>query len=433
MAISSVAIKPPVIPAVPFTVSAAGEADPFTPITLEEGAVQAYDGPGWTWAPGFLNIIWVPMDFVMTLLAWCHAKASGDEEGEFDAGLRLAGMPISLMEAFCSALTTLFQCAYVVSQTAYETLQPIAAILSVPTLVFGLGFCLIQAIYESLSIGRAIALINHTEIAALNELNELLQIRDLPQLQQRLGEWLAENPEISLPEEARVLHRQLTASLQNPQLVDEKLWALKDQFVLRSFAHLKAEYLDISEAEKTRMATLIQRNFPRLSRGEQQQEYLLMSRELLLSKRSNLERRVRPWCAQEIARKLPDLMAKLNNPDLSAEERRDARVEAEALMNKLDTQSRKKLAIHIVGLIALAISAAGFLCTLVACPALIPFFLLIGGGLVSTLSYIYGKAALDQEGWGMSPRLAFEATMPPVAWLYYKMQDCCSAEPAQPA
>src|ERR1700722_7622623 len=231
------------------------------PATAAEAAqetrvpLQAYDGPGWTWTPGILNCIWVPMDFATTFAAWVRATTTGDEEGEFDTALRHSGMPLSIFHAFGGAIISLLQLGFLFKESIAQRLEPIIGIIGQPVMLFGIGFCLIQGIYESVCIARAVELISHTESGNLNELNTILQIRDQLELRLRLTAWLTAHPEASLPEEARVLHSQLSAALgANPErLVGDDLWRkaleLKDQIILRGLSYFDAEYLSITNSE----------------------------------------------------------------------------------------------------------------------------------------------------------------------------------------
>ena len=418
-------ITPPHLASVPFTFPIAGEENDF--ILPPSEALETYDGPGWTWTPGLFNIIWMPMDLVSTLTGWVRAKASGDLEAQLDAQLRLAGMPLAFFQAITAALTWLLELGYIIYESMADALDPVTGIFGAPALVLGIGFCVVQGIYESICVGRAIELLSHTHTRSLKELNTLLTSNPLEQ-SSNIEAWLAANPEDSLPEEAKVLHRQLTISVKEKHglLANHDLLAtLKDQMLLDGL-YFDAEYLSLTVEEKTRMANLVQRNFPNLEIKEQRQEYVNMAANLTRAKRANLDRRVKPWCGLKVANELKPLMNALKDPTLTPLARREAREQAENFLQALDTQGKKRLAIHIVGLIALAFSAAGFLCTLLACPALIPFLLLTAGGVLSTLSYIYGRAALDEEGftWGKAAR----AAMPPLAWVYDRITACGQTE-----
>lgn len=112
-------------------------------------------------------------------------------------------------------------------------------------------------------------------------------------------------------------------------------------------------------------------------------------------KRADLDRSL--WgshIAQQIAIELPQILAN------------GTEAQARALLQRIDTQSSIYLLIHAVGLFALALCAAAFILTMVACPVTLPFVLMTVGGALMIATFFYGKGLAD-EGWGFSLVKAF--------------------------
>lgn len=317
----------------------------------------------WTNTPGCLNIIWVPMMFMDTFNGWMLAIATGDREGQIDSSLRLASMPLSIVHAISATLTLLVQLGSEIHASLTGILEPI--IRAIPTLIFGLVICIIEGIYEIICVVRSIVLI-------------------------------------------------------------ENLSTETDQDLARSLEYLHANYFSLNQSEVERIEGIVRSKFD----GDRwDEERLKMQESLLDVKRTNLERRVRPWCGGAVQASVNRLLGALRNPpDLDDGSYRavyEANVlEARALVQMVKDQGKKELIIHIVGILTLAISAAGFILSMIACPALIPILLLAVGGAMSTISYFFGRGVLDHAGWDFDWRAAF----PPAAWVVDAL-DCTENAP----
>ncbi len=115
-----------------------------------------------TYTPSWTNIFWGPISLVSTVMGLMRAKASGDKEGELDAKLRLVGAPFTILHALCATLSSVFRLSYLMHETVAKSLEPLVLVLGIPTVVFGLGLCFVEGIYESICLFRAAQLICHT-------------------------------------------------------------------------------------------------------------------------------------------------------------------------------------------------------------------------------------------------------------------------------
>lgn len=285
--------------------------------------------------PGLGNIVHIPLAIIATLFAWLSAKVSGDEEAVFDARLRLAGMPLSLSHAISSTLALILQLGYVFHISLTGILVPVVALLSIPTIVFGFGVCLVEGVYKSVCVKRAIRVLKH-------------------------------------------------------RLVGE---GLNEQQLIANLDYFRAKYLAITDKEARYIDGCVKKN-PSLNR-------IQMAATVLQVKRANLERRVRPWCAEKIEAEVEPLLRKLTTLGVG-ESRAKAGRAAEKLLNTIEMQGKKTLLIHSLALTAVILSGLGFLFSLIACPPLIPFILMTMGGILSTITVLYGSGTLDQHDWSFS-------------------------------
>lgn len=329
----------------------------------------------WTNTPSWTNIFWTPIDAVATGASWVRARAAGDEEGQFDAGLRLAGMPLSILHAVGALATFLLEIGYILEAKFLTELKPILDLTRLPIMSLGIGLCVIEGIYEAICLRRTVQLLQNMQTSELYVLNDAI----------------AQFPE------------------RNAELLGRKR-----ELLVTNLTYFRDTYFTISDEENERIRAVAQRHFPE-DGDSQQREITQKTRALAQVKHANLDRRVRPWCGLEIGRQLNPLLERLQAGDHAAV------AEAEELLATVDTQARKKLLIHIVGLAAIILCAIGFILTMVACPAVIPFALITAAGILSTLNYVYAKGALDEQGWGFSITKA----IPPIGWIYDRIHSCC--------
>lgn len=115
-----------------------------------------------TYTPSWTNIFWGPISLVSTIMGLIRSQASGDQEGQFDAKLKLVGAPFTILHALCAALSSILRLAYLLHESLAKSLEPIVLVLGLPTVVFGLGLCVMEGIYEAICLFRSGQLICHT-------------------------------------------------------------------------------------------------------------------------------------------------------------------------------------------------------------------------------------------------------------------------------
>lgn len=399
---------------------------------MDENEPQGYLGSGWTNLPGLSNVLWTPMDYESTMTGWTVSRAAGDEEGAFDAGLRLVGMPLSMLHAVSSLITCCINAASFLHTSFEGVLESAVKILGPPTLIFGLCICVIEGIYEAICIARNAILLRDMQISMIQELDTLLNIADAPRFRTACSAWLRDHPQDSLPESLRKRHALLQDILNRRS--DEELMCLappliqqcKEGLTIQTLIYFEAEYFAVNTEEQERIDRTVSSNFGHLAAEAQQQKKSEMQRSLLTVKRTQLDRRIRPWCRQAISRDLKPLLDVLTDPTADARLRTTALTQAENLLSSVDIQAKKMLLIHAVGLAAIVLSAIGFTLSLIACPAFIPFTLLIVGGIMTTASYYYKLGALEEAGWNFSGK----AACPWLYWAYEKLSGFFTTHPS---
>lgn len=131
------------------------------------------------------------------------------------------------------------------------------------------------------------------------------------------------------------------------------------------------------------------------------------------AKLATLDRRVERWCTDEVVGTLRNSLNVLRSEAGEAEKAQATQAAKEALAT-MDTQAKKKLLVHIVGLAAVILCAASFIIAILTGPIGIAALFMTVGGVLATLNYLYAKGALNRPGWSFS---LCEA-IPPLGWIY---------------
>jgi hypothetical protein len=121
--------------------------------------VKEWDG---TYTPSITNLFWGPVSLFTSAWELVRAKAAGDTEGQFDARIKLIGAPITILHALSMAFSAIVRLAFFLHETAAKSLEPLVVVLGFPTIVLGLGLCLVEGIYEAICTYRSAELIYHT-------------------------------------------------------------------------------------------------------------------------------------------------------------------------------------------------------------------------------------------------------------------------------
>jgi hypothetical protein len=286
------------------------EMQPVCGQALEEQPTPTTTCCGWLWTvlPSPSYIIWSVGEFFRTLGAIYRSAAVGNYEGVLEGRVQLAGIPLALLYSITTVIALIYDYGYFIHNSISEAFAPLARILALPTMIFGLSLCAVVGIYESYCLKRAIQILT-TKGTALERL------------------------------------AQITAGDNREAKIDD------------------------------------------------------------------LQKRLGHRCTQEIVKDL-DRILETKNEQAAA-----------ALLETIDIQAKKRLIVHIVGLAALALCAIGFILSMVACPAMIPFVLILVSGILTTATYFYGLGTLDEKGWTFD----WKKACPLFAWIYNKI---CGAEEA---
>jgi hypothetical protein len=391
-----------------------GKLDPSThQPTLKRPLIEAYDGPGYTNLPGVSNILWTPVDLVLSIGALIKAIAIDDQEAKLDITLRFSGMPFAFLQAILSGITLLFQVIVFFEDKLGALLKPIEAAATVPTLILGIGLCVIEGIYESIGAARAIALLHNLNFKNREEIPDLQACSSPEEAAEKLEKWLHKVEQDPLLSDLTDHDSRLSTILDllgidsknTESLIDDAtsiLEQVKERYILKDLEYFEKEYLTLSPEATQKIITYVETKFPDLGEEEKNAKIVETTQQMLGAKRASLDRRVRPWCGQKIADELLPLLCKLRSPLTPKNEKEQTNIEAQKLLKTIDIQAKKKLLVHTLAIIAIALTIIGAILTLVAAPYLLPLVLMGMGGAFAMTRYFLINGLQDEEGWNFS-------------------------------
>ncbi len=166
---------------------------------------------------------------------------------------------------------------------------------------------------------------------------------------------------------------------------------------LKFTTNLRDHYFTVSKTRIGKIEEYVQKNLSHLPLSEQKERKEAIIQENLFKRESTLARRVQPWLAKEIEETLPGIITDLQSE--VASKRDQAAIKTDALYKQVKIQSQKKLLVHSLGILAVLTTLAGLICTVVACPFLVPVILLVIAAVASIARYGVHAGYLDSKGW----------------------------------
>lgn len=184
---------------------------------------------------------------------------------------------------------------------------------------------------------------------------------------------------------------------------------LADDATLRKVVEIQKKNLDIIESKylklyphqvnrvRTYVSEVLHISEPLQSRNT----FNAIAEKARKIKSDNLARHLSPKLADDIKENLLLTRHSLEHPNLDVQKK--ALATALCLLQDIDTQTRKKLVIHVTGLLSIITSVVGY-ALLLAVPGLGP--VLLGLAIVSILftvmRYLLDKGTFNQRGWSFS-------------------------------
>lgn len=294
--------------------------------------------------PGIFNLYHIPSEFIATVRDQFEAGRLGDTEGSYDNWLKIFEAPLNLI----SSLFSNVELAVKLLSGCGVDLSHLPSLLKVAKVTPILG--LIVCAFES-----------GIEIRGLTHATSIFKMLDTS------FETLTDNPE----EMDRVI-------LENLNRLNQAY--CDDTSAVERIKNLKFSYLDrVQKEERIRQYT-----------------YLTCG-----AKDRSLIRRVHSRCAQKVHALVPQLLQEYTR--IQPEDTAGWRARSCALLTDVKKQSYKKIVMHVLGLLAVAITIAGLIATLCGCPFAVPFTLLLIGGILSTGRVIISDGMMHTRGYTLDP------------------------------
>ncbi|MBS0652982.1 MAG: hypothetical protein JSR39_05570 [Verrucomicrobia bacterium] len=410
-------------------------ASPETSQKFNLSSFESYEGTSWTNVPGISNIVYAPYEAVLAIGALIRATATHDDEAWLDAGLRLAQQPFSFLGAIASGAVTVLEIGVYFKSFKFQSFMP-----AVNAAASGLGLvlCAIELFFESLGLYRATSFISSFYSTGSPKAPDFSQMQDPREIKEKLIKWARytiDNPESMEralgADTTQAIVQQLNGFIADLEAngnsfsqtefrtqTQNFLSQVKEKLVLADLKHLRREYFSITPLGLERIDALARHRFPDLNGAELEEKKGDIATQVANRKASDLARRVQPWFVRELDEKLDPLIDKLSNSDPQV--RAQAHREATVLLDEMDTQAKKKILAHVIGIIGIVIVAAGLIAGMTACPFLVPIVLLTVGGAITIARYYFCKGYWNSRGWHFD---ISECIPAPIKWAYRKIKE----------
>lgn len=316
-------------------------------LTSSSPAVSTYLGSGNNNIPGILQIFYAPSEFYYGIKASIQAFKIGDREGIFENILRVTQAPLNFIASTAQVSWIALKIG-VFFEFFSGTLAVSLSHLSKSITIAGFVICAIEGSLELFGLCRSINFLNKTYPFGVEKLNSESRC------------------EAYLEKLRNIQRRYFHLSLKRMEKIE--------QYTTAHLSHLSLED----------------------KRGRKEK----IKEEILARKKSNLDRRVHSWLADEIQSTLPHLIRDLQDPHLKEQ----TIPLAANLFEQIKEQSQKKFLIHTAGIVAVLLTVIGLITSLITCPFLVPITLLFGGAGISLTRYCLDVGLFHSKGWNFNAR-----------------------------
>ncbi len=367
-------------------------------------ASKIYLGPASTKMPGLTNIFYAPYELYLGIKASYEAYKIGDREGIFENGLRIIQAPL----CFSNALLQLSWYAIyggiflnIINSANFGAIIQKVSPLSRSIAAVGFAICAIEGVLETIGLVRTVKFFKENYLFDIERLKNSLTIQD-PRLRQvKFYACLQKILKSPLPAEVKNEIESLTARNEDSEsALSQLLSKIEENEYLTRLRKLRSTYFQVSSEKMAEIDQYVQNKLASQSPQEQLERRDQIIQANFAMKKRELERRVQPWLANRIENSLPQILQDLESPEQS--KRTEAKEKAALIFKNIKVQSQKKLLIHTVGLLAVLITVAGLIAGCLSCPFMIPFILLVLGGMLAFVRYHLHRGLMDSEGWDFS-------------------------------
>ncbi len=317
--------------------------------------------PGFNYLPGILSLVTAPIDLIYQGRALKAAVSIGDLEARKETILRIQQDLIG----FTGALST--TCVYLKN---LEWLPPWLEIAPVYCSASGLGLllCALETMREICHLKRQVSFSQRKDLELMEHLRKVGD--HLPDQLEKLKEFI----------------------VKNRGFFDEKLGEGRVNDLLSLYQDLETtQYKTLQSVYGTR----VQWQTMQLALDTLHKDYLGEAK-TDCSKRMQLERRIMPWCSDMVEKEVR--VARKSFEQGTDQERLEAVKKGYELIQCIQIQSRKKMIMHLVSFLAIALTVACIATSLAGFPY-VPL-VLFGLGLgVGCLRYLLVHGWLNANGW----------------------------------
>jgi len=261
----------------------------------------------------------------------------------------------------------------------------------------GILSCLIEGIFQSVHIGTKIYFKQNLYLSWLKQLKEISLEKDPIQQLERMHVFLQEKAtkEIFKEKQTELVDefQQLLPYVEhkpedNHFLFEHFVKETEKQFLFNQFKDIENKYFKFNVQTKKELKNLFKNHSKKALKEK--------IRINILSQKRKLADRVSPIMVQELEKKLPDLMKKLDNSDF--EEVAQAIQEGEKILKDMNTQINKAFLVHTLAVISLVLLSISFIALFISFPFITPLLLSLAGLILWIISYVLYRGLLTHMG-----------------------------------
>lgn len=341
------------------TIPSQGPSLPLSPSNISKNIEVAHsDAIDFSAVPSAIQPLMAPSQVKACRERIAAAKKIGDQEGANDADFKLRQVPFTCIGSLSASITLLK------SWDSFKHLLWVNIALKI-SFVFGMICAAIESVYESFWIYRLQRFLNKPEMQILDKLQTERSLNELEKL--------------------FIQHKEHFYS----HLSEEEI-SFAEYYCTQPLRFYGDCDSDVAEQGRGTLQALALRSL--------RTQYFT---EKGIANRVKLERRIRPWCYNDVQNQLDTTLALLESHKSS--EVHLGIKKAKDIFQLMEAQLLKKRLLHILGLIGAIVSVALLILTTVALPWAAPIvglFLFYG---LSTFQYIAYAGTLDNPGWKFTP------------------------------
>ena len=364
-------------------------------------AIHPLDVASFPATPSVLNLLTTLPELYFRSRNFVEAIQNGDREGNKDAALSLAALPLS----FSSSVVIAADYASI-----FGWLPHCVSTILKPLYAIGVLMCFIEGTIEGIGLSRCIRFSRPFDFKLVKSLHTLMGENSIAKKRRAVRSALVsiqnhrEQMEQVYGKDQVTSFSHCFSDLERELKIEERQEEIKEiarMIVSRNLSYLRENYLGLSKGEVEEIKTNVSQKYLGKPPLVRQAALMRAFEKRVVNKYKRLARRIRPYLACEAIEKTNEVA--LSKLEISSPDHREQAIkEGLELLNDMRIQNEKKQLVHAMGIISLVFAAAFCVACIVGAPwmtLIILFSLAMIAGVGRALLF---SGSLDVRGWRFS-------------------------------